>query len=73
MNRVLEYTGKQNILEVWPEMELFVHGGMNFNPYREQYRRIFPVRHDEVHGDLQRFRRAFFSLFRTILLVTTCC
>ena len=23
-------------------MELFVHGGMNFNPYREQYRRIFP-------------------------------
>lgn len=33
---------KQNILEVWPEMELFVHGGMNFNPYREQYRRIFP-------------------------------
>ena len=42
MNRVLEYTGKQNILEVWPEMELFVHGGMNFNPYREQYRRIFP-------------------------------
>ena len=42
MNRVLEYTGKQNILEVWPDMELFVHGGMNFNPYREQYRRIFP-------------------------------
>ncbi len=42
MNRILEYTGKQNILEVWPEMELFVHGGMNFNPYREQYHRIFP-------------------------------
>ena len=72
MNRVLEYTGKQNILEVWPEMELFVHGGMNFNPYREQYRRIFPsdtMKYMETYNASE----GFFSLFRTILLVTTCC
>lgn len=42
MNRVLEYTGKSNLLEVWPRMELFMHGGMNFKPYREQYRRLIP-------------------------------
>ena len=42
LNKVLEYTGKENILEVWPHMELFIHGGMNFTPYREQYRRLFP-------------------------------
>jgi hypothetical protein len=42
MNRVLEYTGKSNLLEVWPNMELFIHGGMNFKPYREEYRRIIP-------------------------------
>ncbi len=42
MNRILEYTGKQNILEVWPNMELFVHGGVNFRPYREQYRKLIP-------------------------------
>ena len=42
MIKILEYTGKNNILEVWPNMELFVHGGMNFKPYREQYRRIIP-------------------------------
>lgn len=42
MNKILEYTGKNNMLEVWPNMELFVHGGMNFKPYREQYRKIFP-------------------------------
>jgi len=42
MNRILEYTGKSNIFEVWPKMELFVHGGVSFKPYREQYRRIFP-------------------------------
>ena len=42
MNKILEYTGKENLLEVWPNLELFVHGGMNFKPYREQYRRLIP-------------------------------
>lgn len=42
LNRILEYTGKDNILEIWPRMELFVHGGMNFQPYEAQYRRIIP-------------------------------
>ncbi len=46
-NKVLEYTGKSNILEVWPNMELFIHGGMNFKPYREQYRRMIPS--DSMH------------------------
>lgn len=42
MNKILEYTGKNNIHEIWPEMSLFVHGGINFTPYREQYQKIFP-------------------------------
>ena len=42
MNKVLEYTGKQNLLEVWPNLELFIHGGMNFKPYAEQYHRLIP-------------------------------
>ena len=39
---ILEYTGKSNILEVWPNLELFMHGGIAFDPYREQYKRIIP-------------------------------
>lgn len=42
LNKVLEYTGAKNLLEVWPDMELFMHGGMNFKPYREQYERLIP-------------------------------
>lgn len=42
MNKILEITGKNNLLEIWPDMELFIHGGMNFKPYREEYRRIIP-------------------------------
>ena len=32
LNRVLDITGKNNILEVWPNLEVFFHGGVNFNP-----------------------------------------
>ena len=42
MNKILEYTGKNNIMEVWPKMELFMHGGISFEPYREIYRKLFP-------------------------------
>ncbi len=42
LNRVLEETGKENLLEVWPNLEVYFHGGVSFDPYREQYRRIVP-------------------------------
>ena len=41
-NRVLEKTGKANLLEVWPNLEVFAHGGVNFEPYREQYQKLIP-------------------------------
>lgn len=42
LNKILEYTGKNNISEVWPDLELFIHGGVNFSPYRELYKKIIP-------------------------------
>lgn len=42
MNKVLDYTGAANLLEVWPNLELFMHGGMNFKPYRQQYKALIP-------------------------------
>ncbi len=42
LKRILEITGKENLIEVWPNLELFVHGGVSFVPYREQYNRIIP-------------------------------
>jgi len=38
--RILAITGKQNISEVWPNLELFIHGGVSFVPYREQFEKI---------------------------------
>ena len=42
LNKVLETTGKSNLLEVWPNLEVYFHGGVNFDPYREQYKKIIP-------------------------------
>ncbi len=38
--RILEITGKSNLMEVWPNLELYVHGAVNFEPYREQFKRL---------------------------------
>ncbi|MDQ3141260.1 MAG: GH3 auxin-responsive promoter family protein [Bacteroidota bacterium] len=40
--RILEITGKSNILEVWPNIQIFVHGAVSFVPYREPFRQFFP-------------------------------
>ncbi len=41
-NRVLEITGKKNLKEVWPNLELFMHGGVSFEPYRKQFEALIP-------------------------------
>jgi hypothetical protein len=42
IKHILNFTGKSNLLEVWPNIELFTHGGVSFAPYREQFRRLIP-------------------------------
>jgi phenylacetate-coenzyme A ligase PaaK-like adenylate-forming protein len=42
LNKVLEETGKSNLLEIWPNLEVYFHGGVNFDPYRDQYQKIVP-------------------------------
>jgi len=39
---ILDVTGKNNLLEIWPKLELFTHGGVSFTPYREQFKKIIP-------------------------------
>lgn len=42
LNKVLEETQSKNLLEVWPNLEVYFHGGVSFDPYREQYKKILP-------------------------------
>lgn len=43
IKRVLELTGKDNLLEVWPNLEVFFHGGVSFDPYRDQFKQLIPT------------------------------
>src|SRR5690554_6969559 len=47
LNRILEKKGKKDIREVWPNLELLMHGGVSFKPYEKEFRKIIP--HDDMH------------------------
>ena len=47
LRQVLERTGKSSIHEVWPNLEVFFHGGIAFGPYRQQYEEICDM--DKMH------------------------
>ena len=38
LKKVLELTGKEHIHQVWPDLELYMHGGVNFGPYKKDVR-----------------------------------
>lgn len=46
-NKILELSGKKNLREVWPNLELFMHGGVSFEPYRDAFRQLIPF--DDMH------------------------
>ena len=47
LKRVMELKGTDNLAEVWPNLEMFFHGGVAFTPYREQYKQL--IRSDKMH------------------------
>jgi hypothetical protein len=40
IKQILAFTGKSNLLDVWPNLEVFFHGGISFTPYRDQYKKL---------------------------------
>ena len=61
MNRVLETTGKQNLLEVWPNLEVYFHGGVSFEPYRRQYANLIP-KGDFKYYEIYNASEGFFAI-----------
>ncbi|HSC54661.1 MAG TPA: GH3 auxin-responsive promoter family protein [Phnomibacter sp.] len=55
--RILEITGKSCIKEVWPNLELYLHGGVSFTPYRQQFEQLVggPIRYLEVYNASEGF------------------
>ena len=47
LTRVMELSGKVHLEEVWPNIEVFFHGGVAFTPYRPQYKEL--ITSDRMH------------------------
>ncbi|WP_336092110.1 GH3 auxin-responsive promoter family protein [Leeuwenhoekiella sp. CH_XMU1409-2] len=61
INNILESTGKESLFEVWPNLEVYFHGGVSFEPYRDQYRKVLP-RHDFKYYEIYNASEGFFAL-----------
>lgn len=61
LNKVLEETGKTNIMEVWPNAEVYFHGGVSFDPYRDQYKKLFPNK-DFKYYEIYNASEGFFAI-----------
>ncbi len=57
IKRILELSGKQYLKEVWPNLELYMHGGVSFTPYREQLNKLIgaPVNYLEMYNASEGF------------------
>ncbi len=57
IKRILELTGKSTLIEVWPNLELYLHGGVCFTPYRDQMDRLIgkPINYLEMYNASEGF------------------
>jgi hypothetical protein len=61
LNKTLEENKKTNILEIWPNVEVYFHGGVSFEPYKEQYKNLFP-KADFKYYEIYNASEGFFAL-----------
>ncbi|HWJ93057.1 MAG TPA: GH3 auxin-responsive promoter family protein, partial [Flavisolibacter sp.] len=57
LKRILDITGKQNIKQVWPSLELYMHGGVSFIPYKAQFEKLIggPINYLEMYNASEGF------------------
>ncbi|HEY8968179.1 MAG TPA: GH3 auxin-responsive promoter family protein, partial [Puia sp.] len=59
IRRILEMTGKSNLADVWPSLELYIHGGVSFTPYQEQFKKL--IGKDIHYLDMYNASEGFFA------------
>ena len=61
LNNVLDKTNKKSLFDVWPNLEVYFHGGVSFNPYIEQYRNILPKKEFKFY-EIYNASEGFFAI-----------
>ena len=61
LNKILEDTNSKNLIDLWPNLEVYFHGGVSFEPYREQYHRLLP-KSDFKYYEIYNASEGFFAI-----------
>jgi len=61
LNSVLEETGKDHLFEIWENLEVYFHGGVSFNPYKDQYSKLLP-RNNFKYYEIYNASEGFFAI-----------
>ena len=61
LQQVINKTGKDNILEIWQDAEVYFHGGVSFEPYRNLYNKLFPSK-DFKYFEIFNASEGFFAI-----------
>ncbi|MEL6810089.1 MAG: GH3 auxin-responsive promoter family protein [Bacteroidota bacterium] len=61
LNNVLETTAKDNLFEIWPNLEVYFHGGVSFDPYIDQYNKLLP-KEDFRYYEIYNASEGFFAI-----------
>tara|TARA_R110002124_G_scaffold287364_1_gene474039 strand:+ start:74323 stop:75822 length:1500 start_codon:yes stop_codon:yes gene_type:complete len=61
LNNVIETTGKDSLFDVWPNLEVYFHGGVSFEPYMDQYKKILP-KNDFKYYETYNASEGFFAI-----------
>jgi len=61
LNNVVETTGKQDLFKIWPNLEVYFHGGVSFDPYLEQYKKLLP-KDDFKYYEIYNASEGFFAI-----------
>ena len=59
--KMLEHYGKDNLLELWPDLQAYVHGGVSFTPYQQVFRELIPSE-DMVYQEIYNASEGFFAV-----------
>ena len=61
LNKILEETGDEDLFKIWPNLEVYFHGGVSFDPYRDQYKKILP-NSDFKYYEIYNASEGFFAI-----------
>ncbi len=61
LNNVLQETGKDHLFQVWENLEVYFHGGVNFSPYKEQYQKLLPRKNFKYY-EIYNASEGFFAI-----------